>query len=170
MSETSSAPKVRCTANESMHIPRLRAGYALQSAVVRSGRTAVLVGLASALLGFAIANAQGGGVDPARALAAPGKESASWAVLRKAIQSRDYAVRLLATQALGGIRTVDVTTWLEHVLADPEHDVRVAAIDALDRVHSRKALTLLRSVRDDESEALDIRAVAASALINHADE
>lgn len=125
---------------------------------------------AIALSGFASARAEGRRGDAPRSLAAPSKENASWAVLRKAIQSRDYAVRLLATQALGGIRTVDVTNWIEHSLADPEHDVRVAAIDALDRVHSRKALTLLRSVRDDESEALDIRALAASALINHTDE
>jgi HEAT repeat protein len=103
------------------------------------------------------------------ALASPATETPSWAVLRQALKSKDYAVRLLATQALGGIRTVDASGWIEHSLADPEHDVRVAAVDALDRVGSRRALALLRSVRDDETEALDIRALAASALINHSD-
>jgi HEAT repeat protein len=103
-------------------------------------------------------------------LRAPGKETPSWAVLRRALQSRDYAVRLLAVQALGSVRSVDVTSWLEHCLSDPEHDVRVAAVDALDRLHSRRGLLLLRSVRDDESEELDIRALAAGALINQSDE
>jgi HEAT repeat protein len=103
------------------------------------------------------------------ALASPATETPSWAVLRQALKSKDYAVRLLATQALGGIRTVDVSGWIEHSLADPEHDVRVAAVDALDRMGSRRALALLRSVRDDETEAIDIRALAASALINHSD-
>jgi len=112
------------------------------------------------------------GAQPGRtpaALASPAKETPSWAVLRQALKSKDYAVRLLATQALGGIRTVDVSGWIEHSLADPEHDVRVAAVDALDRIASRRALSLLRSVRDDETEALDIRALAASALINHSE-
>jgi hypothetical protein len=106
---------------------------------------------------------------PGGALESPTRETPSWSVLRLALKSRDYAVRLLATQALGGIRTVDVSGWIEHSLADPEHDVRVAAVDALDRVGSRRALALLRSVRDDGTEALDIRALAASAIINHSE-
>jgi len=130
----------------------------------------VVIAGSLALFGSGTASADGRRAEGSGRLASPTKENASWAVLRKAIQSRDYAVRLLATQALGGIRSVDVTAWIEHSLADPEHDVRVAAVDALDRVRSRRALELLRSVRDDETEALDIRALAASALINHADE
>ncbi len=160
MTETPSTTRVHS------HAPKLRAGPQRKHGL----RGAVAMCCSLALSSVAIANAETRRFEPAQGLPAPAKENASWAVLRKAIQSRDYAVRLLATQALGGIRTVDVTGWIEHSLADPEHDVRVAAIDALDRVHSRKALTLLRSVRDDESEALDIRALAASALINHPDE
>lgn len=126
-----------------------------------------LVALAClALAGF---EAQGQSRRTTSALASPTKETPSWAVLRQALRSKDYAVRLLATQALGGIRTVNVSGWIEHSLADPEHDVRVAAVDALDRVGTQRAITLLRSVRDDETEALDIRALAASALINHSE-
>jgi HEAT repeat protein len=96
----------------------------------------------------------------------PLKDNASWAVLRKATESRDYSVRLLVVQALGSVRSADVTPWLEHALGDPEHDVRVAAIDSLRRIGSKRALALLRTVRDDESEALDVRALAASVLLD----
>jgi HEAT repeat protein len=146
---------------------RTSANPSRRSAVVRLPQLFIL---AFVTIRVATAYADGHRADSSRPFAALAKESPSWAVLRKAMQSRDYAVRLLTTQALGGIRSADVTAWIEHSLADPEHDVRVAAVDALDRIHTRRALDLLRSVRDDESESLDIRALAASALINHADE
>ena len=130
-------------------------------------------GLLFGLLATSLLFASGALADPARSFpsepVSPAKETGSWAVLRQALKSKDYATRLLATQALGGIRTTDVAGWLAHSLADPEHDVRVAAVDALDRIGGRRALGLLRSVRDDTSEALDIRALAASALINHSE-
>jgi HEAT repeat protein len=93
--------------------------------------------------------------------------SASWNVLRRALASQDYATRLLATEALGTIRPVDAASWVEPRLADPEHDVRVAAVDALSKIGTRRALHLLTSVRDDDKEALDVRALAAAALIDH---
>jgi hypothetical protein len=41
----------------------------------------------------------------------------------------------------------------------------MAAVEALDRVHSTRALVLLTTVRDDKTEELDVRAVAAGALL-----
>jgi HEAT repeat protein len=105
--------------------------------------------------------------DTTASHAAPKSENRSWAVLREALKSRDYAVRLLATQGLGDLHGVDVAPWLAQSLGDPEHDVRVAAVDALSRIGSARALALLRSVRDDATEALDIRALAAVALLAH---
>ena len=108
--------------------------------------------------------------SPTASTAPAARQSASWEVLRKALVSRDYSIRLLATQALGDIQRIDVTSWLEHALGDPEHDVRVSAVDSLRRIGSRRALDVLRTVRDDQAEALDIRALAASALLSHSDE
>jgi HEAT repeat protein len=79
--------------------------------------------------------------------------------------SRDYATRLIAVEALGTVDRVDTTPWLAHALGDPEHDVRVAAVQALSHLRFPRAERLLRSVRDDVEEALDIRALAASALL-----
>jgi HEAT repeat protein len=87
-------------------------------------------------------------------------------VLREAQASRDYETRLFAVQALGAVHAVDVTRWLEHALGDPEHDVRVAAVESLRRLGTPRAATLLRSVRDDKQEVLQIRALAASALLS----
>jgi HEAT repeat protein len=86
-------------------------------------------------------------------------------VLREAVMSRDYETRLFAVQALGAVRTIDATRWLEHALGDPEHDVRVAAVESLRHLGSARAAALLRSVRDDKHESLDIRALAVSALL-----
>ena len=41
----------------------------------------------------------------------------------------------------------------------------MAGVEALDRVHSTHVLVLLATVRDDTTEELDIRAVAAGALL-----
>jgi HEAT repeat protein len=92
-------------------------------------------------------------------------DPASVGVLKQAIESKDYATRLIAIEAVGDAHTDALAGWLEHALGDPEHDVRMAAIDALDRMHTPRALGLLLTVRDDTSEELDIRAVAAGALL-----
>lgn len=89
-------------------------------------------------------------------------------VLRAAVEDSDYATRLIAIEALGFIRGIDVTLWLARALGDPEHDVRLAAVEALRRLGSVPAHRLLRSVVDDDQEQLDIRALAASALVSPA--
>jgi HEAT repeat protein len=97
----------------------------------------------------------------APAVRIPDDEATSIAVLRDGLQSRDYATRLFAVEALGHVRAVDVTPALERALGDPEHDVRVAAVEALKQQGSPRARALLRTVRDDKSEALDVRVLAA---------
>ena len=92
--------------------------------------------------------------------------AASLAVLRQALQSKDYETRLLAVQAVGDTRSPDLVAWLEHTLGDPEHDVRVATLDALGRIPSQRARELIRSVRDDTTEKLDVRALAAGLLLS----
>lgn len=95
----------------------------------------------------------------------PAIDPASTAVLEKALSSKDYATRLIAVEAVGDSRSEALVGWLEHALGDPEHDVRMAAVESLDRVHSSRAVALLVTVRDDNREELDIRAVAAAALL-----
>jgi hypothetical protein len=96
----------------------------------------------------------------------PGRiDAASVDVLKQAIDSKDYATRLIAIEAIGATRVEMFLPWLERSLGDPEHDVRMATVDALGRFRSTRSLTLLVSVRDDTTEDLDIRALAASALI-----
>ena len=95
----------------------------------------------------------------------PSIDPASTAVLEKALSSKDYATRLIAVEAVGDSRAEALVGWLEHALGDPEHDVRMAAVESLDRLHSSRAFALLVTVRDDSSEELDIRAVAAAALL-----
>lgn len=91
--------------------------------------------------------------------------TASLAVLKAALASKDYATRLVAIDAIANARAELLIGGLEHALGDPEHDVRMAAVDALDRIHTTRALTLLTTVRDDDAEDLDIRAAAAGALL-----
>jgi HEAT repeat protein len=79
-------------------------------------------------------------------------------------------VRLLAVESLGEVRSADVLAWLRYALGDPEHDVRVTAIEALRRVGTPRSRELLRSVRDDGTEELDIRALASSALLSRSGE
>jgi HEAT repeat protein len=95
--------------------------------------------------------------------AARGAPDASWAVLRLGLLSRDYSDRLLTTQVLGELPGSE--DWLARALSDPEHDVRVAAVDALKRIGSSRATQLLRVVRDDTTEKLDVRVLAAAALL-----
>jgi HEAT repeat protein len=92
-------------------------------------------------------------------------DAASVAVLEQAIDSKDYATRLIAIEAVGDIRADMFLPWLERALGDPEHDVRMATVDALRRVGSPRAFALLKSVREDTTEELDIRALAAAALL-----
>ena len=92
-------------------------------------------------------------------------DPSSMAVLKQALASRNYATRLVAIDAIANARVELLIGALEHALGDPEHDVRMAAVDALDRIHTSPALSLLITVRDDATEELDIRAVAAGALL-----
>ncbi len=107
--------------------------------------------------------------SPGRREAGPGGraslDTSSIAVLKEALASRDYATRLVAIDAIANARAELLTGGLEHALGDPEHDVRIAAVDALDRIHTTRALALLITVRDDTTEELDVRAAAAGALL-----
>lgn len=105
---------------------------------------------------------------PRRVAAGPGRASAdtaSLAVLKAALASSNYATRLVAIDAIANARAELLIGGLEHALGDPEHDVRMAAVDALDRIHTTRARALLITVRDDDAEDLDIRAAAAGALL-----
>jgi HEAT repeat protein len=93
-------------------------------------------------------------------------DPASVAVLKQAIESRDYATRLIAIEAIGDAQAQALLPWLEHALGDPEHDVRMATVEALEKLRSARALALLATVRDDTSEELDVRALAASVFLN----
>src|SRR5262245_46594858 len=66
--------------------------------------------------------------------AAGADDQRSLDVMRTALESRDYAVRLVAVEALGQVRSADVLPWLRYALGDPEHDVRIAAVEALRRL------------------------------------
>ena len=89
--------------------------------------------------------------------------NASWRVLESGLRSRDYGDRLLTTQVLGELRGSE--DWIARSLSDPEHDVRIAAVDALKHLGTPRAAQLLRRVRDDNTEKLDIRVLAAAALL-----
>jgi HEAT repeat protein len=95
--------------------------------------------------------------------AATPSASLSWRLLQQGLASRDYSDRLLTTQLLGELRGSE--EWLARSLSDPEHDVRVAAVDALKKLGTPRAAQLLRRVRDDNTETLDIRILAAAALL-----
>jgi HEAT repeat protein len=90
------------------------------------------------------------------------------AVLEQALSSPDYATRLIAVEALGDVKGIDVAPWLEKALGDPEHDVRMSAVDSLARLGTARGRALLQSVRDDVTEDLDVRAFAAAALLRRA--
>ncbi len=87
----------------------------------------------------------------------------SLTVLRQAIQSKDPLTRIIAVQAASKITGLE--SWLAYALGDPEHDVRLAAVESLALRLSPRALRLLRSVREDTHEDLDIRALAAALLL-----
>lgn len=93
------------------------------------------------------------------------RDERSMAVLRAALEDKDYATRLLAIEGVGELRAEAFLPWLEHALGDPEHDVRLAAVDALSSIPAARASSLLVSVRDDPHEDLDVRALAASKLL-----
>lgn len=95
----------------------------------------------------------------------PGFDAASVAVLRKAAESTDYGTRMIAIEAVSAIGSDAFVGWLEHALGDPEHDIRLAAVDGLMRLGTARARRVLVTVRDDDAESLDIRALAASALL-----
>jgi HEAT repeat protein len=92
-------------------------------------------------------------------------DPASVAILKQAIESKDYATRLIAIEAIGDAQAQALLPWLEHALGDPEHDVRMATVEALEKIRSAQALALLATVRDDTSEELDVRALAASVFL-----
>lgn len=115
----------------------------------RAGWFLLIAGLAAAM--------------PVRADGGAAGLSTSWRILERGLRSRDYADRLLTTQVLGELRGSE--DWVARSLSDPEHDVRVTAVDALKRLASPRAAQLLRRVRDDSTEKLDIRVLAAAALL-----
>lgn len=92
-------------------------------------------------------------------------DTRSLAVLKEALGSKDYATRLIAVEAMGEAKLESFVPSLEHTLGDPENDVRMAAVEALEACGSPRANAILATVRDDTTEALDIRAVAAGALL-----
>ena len=103
---------------------------------------------------------------PQAAPAASVRDDASLKILRAAVESSEYSTRLTALEAIADARLPEGVEWLAHALGDPEHDVRVIAVDALGDFEGPRRDELLRSVRDDETEALDIRALAAGALVS----
>src|SRR5262245_29394857 len=118
----------------------------------------VLVGLAAVLVAT---SCKGRSLEAsAAAAAAPLRPNGddfnrSIHVLRSALVSSDYATRLLAVEALGRVHAFDAGLALERALGDPEHDVRAAAIESLRQLGSPRAWEALRTVRDDNREALD---------------
>ncbi len=89
----------------------------------------------------------------------------SLVVLADALASKDYESRMIAVEAIGEARLAELTSWLEKALGDPEHDVRMLAVEALGKLGTPAARAALVSVRDDTSEKLDLRALAAAQLL-----
>jgi HEAT repeat protein len=100
-----------------------------------------------------------------RQRSAPRLDPVSLAVLEDATKSADPDTRILAIEAVADARVPELVEWLGHALGDPEHDVRVTAVEGLTRLATPRAHDLLVSVRDDKTEDLDVRALAASALL-----
>jgi HEAT repeat protein len=73
----------------------------------------------------------------------------------------------MALQGIAQEHIVAAVSLVEGALGDPEHDVRLAAIEALRALPSTRATALLRSVRDDDTESLDLRALAAAFTATH---
>lgn len=97
-----------------------------------------------------------------------GSSSKSTAILRLAFdKANTYEARLTALDAIGQARLVSLLPLVEHSLADPEHDVRLAAIEALAKLPHPRTRVLLESVRDDTTEALELRVLAAAFLLTH---
>jgi HEAT repeat protein len=89
----------------------------------------------------------------------------SLTVLAEALASKDYESRMIAVEAIGEAHLAELTPWLENALGDPEHDVRMLAVEALGKLGTPAARAALMSVRDDTSEKLDVRALAAAQLL-----
>jgi HEAT repeat protein len=108
------------------------------------------------------------GAAPARSQASRplAVDTASIAVIHEAARSDAFEARLTALEIIGERRLTTLVPDVAFALGDPDHDVRLAAVRALVALEDRDALALLGSVRDDEKESLDIRALAASALVN----
>ena len=90
------------------------------------------------------------------------------AVLVQALVDKDWLVRLTATLTLSRFPRNEALRHLEQRLGDPEPEIRAAAIEQLGVVASPRAVALLRSVQNDESEELSIRTLAAAAMITPA--
>jgi hypothetical protein len=93
-------------------------------------------------------------------------DAASIAVIHEAARSEAFEARLIALEIIGEKRLTTLVPDVAYALGDPDHDVRLAAVRALVTLADREGLALLGSVRDDKKESLDIRALAASALVN----
>lgn len=93
-------------------------------------------------------------------------DSASLDVLRTALASPNWEDRLIAVEAVGASRRPELAAALEDALGDPEEDIRLAAVEALGQLGGAVARRKLESVRDDTTEVLSIRALAAGELLN----
>jgi len=92
-------------------------------------------------------------------------DGANRPILETALQSKDYSVRLVATEALA----CSFPSWslplLEKQLGDPEEDVRAAALVSFAYRTETRAGALLRTVRDDVTEGWALRALAVHSLL-----
>src|SRR5258708_18564960 len=55
----------------------------------------------------------------------PTLDPASVGVLKEALESKDYATRLIAIEAVGDAPAPALLGWLPHAPPDPEHDARM---------------------------------------------
>ena len=106
------------------------------------------------------------GLPRDRSAGARAVDEATWAVLEQGLAASDYATRLFAAEALGCVHTERAVKRLGYLLGDPEEDVRMAAVGALHRQPGDASRRYLESVRDDEQERLDVRVLAAAALVS----
>ncbi len=102
-------------------------------------------------------SASGSAPEPSR--------DASLTVLAEALASKSYEDRMIAVEAIGDAGRGELVPWLERALGDPEHDVRVLSVEALGKLGTPAARAALATVRDDTTEALGIRALAAAQLL-----
>ncbi len=92
-------------------------------------------------------------------------DSRAQIVLGQALAVSDFSARLLAVETLGLVADAWAFSELERKLGDPDADIRAAAILALGNRADARARELLLSIRDDETEDLDLRVLAIRTLL-----